>query len=79
MEESVESVFPILTNMGDEADAIRSGVEQYVQSQKRVIRGNFYKSVGARTQESREYQAALYINPSDSNARHLLQSVSMFR
>ena len=79
LEESVESVFPLLTNMGNEADAIRSGVEQYVQSQKRVIRGNFYKSVGARTQESREYQAALYINPSDSNARHLLQSVSMFR
>ena len=79
LEESVESVFPLLTNMGNEADAIRSGVEQYVQSQKRVIRGNFYKSVGARTQESREYQAALYINPSDSNARHLLDSVSMFR
>ena len=79
LEQSVESVFPLLTNMGNEADAIRSGVEQYVQSQKRVIRGNFYKSVGARTQESREYQAALYINPSDSNARHLLESVSMFR
>ena len=79
LEQSVESVFPLLTNMGDEADAIRTGVEKYRQSQKSVIRGNFYRSVGARTQESREYQAALYINPSDSNARHLLQSVSMFR
>ena len=79
LEQSVESVFPLLTNVGDEADAIMAGVDKYVQSQKRVIRGNFYKSIGARTMESREYQAALYVNPSDNNARHLLRSVAMFR
>ena len=72
-------MLPLLTNVGDESDAIMAGVDKYVQSQKRVIRGNFYKSIGARTMESREYQAALYVNPSDNNARHLLQSVAMFR
>ena len=78
LEESVESVFPLLANMGDAADTIKADTEKYRESQKRVIRGNFFKSVGARTLESREYQMALNVNPADNNARHLLQSVSIF-
>ncbi len=79
LEESIESVFPLLSNMGDQAETVREDLGDYLEAQRHVIRGNFFKSVGARTREAREYQMALNVKPSDGNARELLKSVTMFR
>jgi len=73
LEQSIESVFPLLTNMGNEADTIRAKVERYLEAKRHIIRGNAARSVGMIDLEIAEYQVALAINPEDNNAKYLLE------
>ena len=79
LEQSVESVFPLLTNLGSEADSVESTVARYHDAGKHTMRGRFFASVGRRDLEIREYQTALNLNPADGNARYLLGRLSNAR
>jgi spermidine synthase len=70
---SMETVFPLLTNMGKEANAVKTKLQRYAEAGKHVIRGKMFHFQGVLEEQIDEYHRALAINPEDNNAEHLLE------
>ena len=71
--ESMESVFPLLINMGTEASAVETNLQRYFEAERHVIRAQAFYYAGMIQQQIDEYQKALTINPEDNNTKYLLE------
>jgi len=73
LSESIESVFPLLTNMGTEASAVETNLQRYAEVERHIIRARAFYYMGMIQQQIDEYQQALAINPEDNNIKYLLE------
>ena len=71
--ESAESVFPLLTNMGTEANAIETNLQRYSEVGRHIIRARAFYYMGRIQQQIEEYEKALAINPEDANTKYLIE------
>ena len=71
--ESMDSVFPLLVNVGAEASAVEANLQRYLEAERHVIRAQVFYYRGRIQQQIDEYQQALTINPEDNNIKYLLE------
>jgi len=71
--ESMDSVFPLLINMGTEASAVEANLQRYLEAERHIFRAQVFYYTGRIQQQIDEYQKALTINPEDNNAKYLLE------
>lgn len=70
-----KSVIPLLINMGDREDEIKSQLQQYYSATEYNISGQLFYVSGDFESSLRQYNTALNINPRDENVKWLASHV----
>ncbi len=73
LSESMESVFPLLQNLGSESGAVEGKMKKYAEVVRHIIRARAFYYMGMIEQQIEEYQKALVIEPGDGNTAELLK------